>query len=111
MIRPLLEVQRAELRAWLADQGLAFREDDSNQNPAFARNRVRHELMPFLEREFSPAIVDVLAREAAIAAQDDERLANRCNRNREFCRLSERTRRDGPVEVARADRGRRHRSG
>ena len=36
-------------------------------DPAFTRNRVRHELMPLLEREFSPGIVDVLAREAAIA--------------------------------------------
>jgi len=74
VVRPLIEVQRAELRAWLAEQGAPFREDDSNQDRAFARNRVRHDLLPFLAREFSPAIVDVLAREAAIAAQDDERL-------------------------------------
>ena len=74
VVRPLIEVGRAELRDWLAESGLTFREDASNQDPAFARNRVRHELLPFLQREFSPAIADVLAREAAIAAQDDDRL-------------------------------------
>jgi tRNA(Ile)-lysidine synthase len=38
------------------------------------RNRVRHELLPYLEREFSPGIVEVLAREAALARDDDDRL-------------------------------------
>jgi tRNA(Ile)-lysidine synthase len=74
VIRPLIEVGRTELRDWLAERTITFREDDSNQDPAFARNRVRHELIPFLQNGFSPAIVDVLAREAAIAAQDDDRL-------------------------------------
>jgi tRNA(Ile)-lysidine synthase len=74
VIRPLIEIGRAELREWLADRNTAFRDDESNQDPAFARNRVRHQLIPLLQREFSPAVVEVLAREAAIAAQDDERL-------------------------------------
>ena len=46
---------------------LPFRDDESNLDPAFTRNRVRHELLPVLEREFSAGIVNVLAREAAIA--------------------------------------------
>ena len=40
----------------------------------FARNRVRHELIPYLERDFSPGIVEVLAREAASAQEDEDRL-------------------------------------
>ena len=39
-----------------------------------ARNRIRHELIPYLERDFSPGIVEVLAREAATAQEDEDRL-------------------------------------
>ena len=69
--RPLLDVRRAEVRQWLEARSLPFREDESNDDPAFTRNRVRHRLMPMLRQEFSPGIVDVLGREAAIAREDE----------------------------------------
>ena len=47
----------------------------------FSRNRVRHELLPLLESRFSPGITDVLAREAALAQQDEDFLRRRSNRN------------------------------
>jgi tRNA(Ile)-lysidine synthase len=72
--RPLLDVRREEIRNWLAAQGVTFREDESNRDVAFARNRVRHVLLPLLEREFSPGIVGVLGREAAIAREDESYL-------------------------------------
>jgi hypothetical protein len=45
-----------------------------NDDPAIPRNRVRHELVPFLQARFSPGVVDALAREAAIAREDAEYL-------------------------------------
>jgi tRNA(Ile)-lysidine synthase len=69
--RPLLEVRREEVRNWLAVEGICFREDESNRDVRFTRNRVRHVLLPLLEREFSPGIVGVLGREAAIAREDE----------------------------------------
>jgi tRNA(Ile)-lysidine synthase len=54
-VRPLLPFPREELIAWLASEGLAWREDPSNRDPAFTRNRVRHELLPLLE-SYQPAI-------------------------------------------------------
>ena len=72
VVRPLLDVARDDLRAYLAARGQAFREDASNADLAIPRNRVRHELIPALRSRFSPAITDVLAREAALARQDDE---------------------------------------
>ena len=72
--RPLLAIGRAELRSWLSDRKIAFRDDESNLDRGFRRNRVRHELIPYLEREFSPGIVHVLSREAAIARDDDDYL-------------------------------------
>lgn len=74
IVRPLLDVRRAELRAYAAEHQLAFREDATNEDVGIPRNRVRHELIPYLERELSPGIVEVLAREAAIARHDEDRL-------------------------------------
>jgi tRNA(Ile)-lysidine synthase len=72
VVRPLLDVARQDLRAYLASRGQPFREDASNADITIPRNRVRHELIPYLESHFSPAVTDVLAREAALARQDDE---------------------------------------
>jgi tRNA(Ile)-lysidine synthase len=70
VIRPLLECRRLELREYVAARGLPFQEDETNADLRIPRNRVRHRLIPFLEREFSPGIVNVLAREADIARED-----------------------------------------
>ena len=74
VIRPLIDVRRLDLRAYATERGLAFREDATNQDVTILRNRVRHELIPYLERAFSPGIVNVLAREATTARQDEEKL-------------------------------------
>ena len=74
VIRPLLDLPRAELRAYAASRGLQFRDDATNDDLEIPRNRVRHELLPYLEREFSPGISGILAREAAIARDDEAHL-------------------------------------
>jgi tRNA(Ile)-lysidine synthase len=72
VVRPFLDVRRADVRAFLSERGARFCEDPTNADVAIPRNRIRHELLPLLERRFSPAIVDVLNREAAIARDDAE---------------------------------------
>jgi len=72
VVRPLLDAGREDLRDYLASQGQSFRQDSSNADVAIPRNRVRHELIPYLESQFSPAVTDVLAREAALARQDED---------------------------------------
>jgi len=72
VIRPLLDVPRGELRTYLAQRGQTFREDETNADLEVTRNRIRHELIPLLEARFSPSVVDVLARNAAIARHDAE---------------------------------------
>ena len=72
VVRPLLEVARQDLRAFLASRGQAFRQDSSNADVRIPRNRIRHEVIPYLQSHFSPAITDVLAREAALARQDED---------------------------------------
>jgi tRNA(Ile)-lysidine synthase len=63
-LRPLLEIPREELRAFLRRAGWAWREDPTNDDPRFLRNRVRARLLPFLRAEFQPGIDAVLARSA-----------------------------------------------
>ncbi len=81
VIRPLLDVGRPELRKYLADRGQTYREDETNRDLSVTRNRVRHELIPFLEERFSPSVVDTLARDAKIARHDAEWLDAVANRS------------------------------
>ena len=70
VIRPLLDVGRAEIIAYLEAQGLPFRVDSSNAKPLYLRNRVRHELLPVLKR-FNPGLLGVLKRQAEILREED----------------------------------------
>ncbi|MGH9314217.1 MAG: tRNA lysidine(34) synthetase TilS [Vicinamibacterales bacterium] len=70
-VRPLLGVRREELRAYLSGQGIEWREDSTNTEPRFARNRIRNSLLPCLEREWNPRLTDALARLAAICRDEE----------------------------------------
>jgi tRNA(Ile)-lysidine synthase len=74
-IRPLLGIAGPDLRAWLAAEGIPFREDLSNLDRRFLRNRIRAELLPELEARYDPQVIAHLARLAAIAREEDELLA------------------------------------
>jgi tRNA(Ile)-lysidine synthase len=70
LLRPLLAVPRAEVIAHLRARGLEWREDPSNADPTHLRNRVRHELLPYLESRFNPRARAVIARAAGLLAAD-----------------------------------------
>lgn len=63
LLRPLLGVTRADIRSFLQELGQPFQEDESNLDTHFARNRVRHQLLPILQEE-SPAIARHLSQVA-----------------------------------------------
>jgi tRNA(Ile)-lysidine synthase len=69
LVRPLLTTTRAEVLAYLTDRSQAYRVDATNQDPGRTRNRLRHDLLPRLAREYNPAIVSVLGRLAAHAEE------------------------------------------
>jgi tRNA(Ile)-lysidine synthase len=71
LIRPLLEVSRAEVENFLRQRGMAWREDASNQDRRFARNRIRHDLLPQLAREWNPEIAGALGRLAGLAGEEE----------------------------------------
>lgn len=71
-IRPLIGVTRGEVLEYLGARGIAWREDRSNRDLRFARNRIRHELLPQLAREWNPKIADSLANLADLAYEEEQ---------------------------------------
>jgi tRNA(Ile)-lysidine synthase len=72
VVRPLLAVRHRELEHFLRGIGQSWREDSSNRDPKHTRNRVRHLLLPLLEREFNPAITGALSDLAEIAREEED---------------------------------------
>ena len=66
LLRPMLGVWRGELDEWIAERGLTFCEDLSNADPRWARNRIRHGLLPELERMMERPVKAALWRTAEV---------------------------------------------
>jgi tRNA(Ile)-lysidine synthase len=71
LVRPLLELDRCEIEAWLRDRNITWREDATNQDRVYARNRLRHEVLPLLRETFNPRLDETLSN-MAIVARDEE---------------------------------------
>jgi tRNA(Ile)-lysidine synthase len=72
LIRPLLTTGREEVRGWAVAEQIEWREDSTNANLAFARNRLRNEAIPALAREFNPNLEQVLSGTAELAQAEEE---------------------------------------
>lgn len=70
IIRPLIETSRADIETYMKERSLSFRIDKSNTNPRYFRNRIRHELLPFLEKNFQPQARKLLAETALLLGDD-----------------------------------------
>lgn len=71
VVRPLLQVRRAELRAYLRAKKQNWREDATNQDTARTRARIRKKLLPFLEKQFQNGVVEHLGSLAEFAREDE----------------------------------------
>jgi tRNA(Ile)-lysidine synthase len=71
LIRPLLEIDRTEIEAWLRQCDIAWREDETNRDRTFARNQLRHEVLPLLRDAFNPQLEQALANLAALARDEE----------------------------------------
>lgn len=69
--RPLLGVTRSETRQLADELGLPYRDDPANLDPRHRRNRIRTDLVPYLETEYNPALRKTLLRSAQLLADDD----------------------------------------
>jgi tRNA(Ile)-lysidine synthase len=85
LVRPLLRIRRADIEMWLDEIGQDFRTDVTNADESRTRNRIRHSVLPGLERDFGPQVRDALLRVAEQAGELQstieelaERLLNQC---------------------------------
>lgn len=82
IVRPLIDTSRTEVEAYIAEHALPYRVDESNTDTTYARNRVRHEVLPWLEREFNPEIKSALVRLAEIASSQSNLMESLAERAR-----------------------------
>ncbi|WP_145197448.1 tRNA lysidine(34) synthetase TilS [Thalassoglobus polymorphus] len=80
LIRPLLQVNRSELIAELASRQQAFLQDESNTDFSFTRNRIRHDVLPYLKESLNPQI-DQALRRLAKQAQEAQSAIDELARN------------------------------
>lgn len=71
VVRPMLGITRREVVDYLGAIGATWREDATNADPAFLRNRIRNELLPLLEQAYSPGIRDVVRRMSDVLAAEE----------------------------------------
>jgi tRNA(Ile)-lysidine synthase len=69
LVRPFLATRRSEVLAYLAAAGMPFRQDETNADPRFLRNRIRSRVVPELEA-LNPALAEAIGRLSAAAAED-----------------------------------------
>lgn len=71
IIRPLIETSREDIEAYLKERNQAWRTDSTNFDLGFARNRLRHVVIPDLASEFNPNLVETLTRTVEILEGED----------------------------------------
>ncbi len=71
LIRPMLDVPRKQIIEWLESNGIDWREDSSNSDETFIRNRVRHTLLPLLEQKLNPNIRKTILRTMDILREEN----------------------------------------
>ncbi|MEI6209120.1 MAG: tRNA lysidine(34) synthetase TilS [Desulfuromonadales bacterium] len=78
-VRPLLEISRSQIEQYLKECCLEWREDASNHDATYLRNRIRHELLPHLE-QYNPAIRSCLVATASLLRDDEALLGDLAER-------------------------------
>lgn len=81
IIRPIIDIKKSEILEYAKLRGLEWKEDYTNSEAVFTRNKIRHVVLPLLEQEFNPAIVDVINRTAKLIGGADRFLSRFINEN------------------------------
>lgn len=71
-IRPLLQTKREEIEAYLSQNHITARHDESNDDNTYTRNKIRNIVLPYVEKEFNPNIVQTLQRLSDIVKEEEE---------------------------------------
>lgn len=89
IIRPLLGITKEEILDYCRQEGLTFALDSSNEEPLYDRNRIRLELIPELEKNYNPRILEALGRTGKLLRWDEDFLETKVQEAwNEYCLLS-----------------------
>lgn len=80
-IRPLIEIKRKEIIEYLESEGISYRVDSSNKDLRFIRNKIRHKLIPYMEKEYNPGVKNLMIRSGKILRYEDEVLGELTEKN------------------------------
>ena len=99
IVRPLLAIRRKAILEYLGRLKQEYRHDETNDHHSFTRNRIRHELIPHLQRDYNEEVTDALLRLSQIAAESQTVLREIAARLLDDCLLS---RTESTVQLATA---------
>ncbi len=85
VIRPLLDTGREEIEAWLEEKGISWCIDRSNESDTYTRNRIRHHVLPYVEKEVCAGARLHLAQEAELLARTADYVDRQTDRACERC--------------------------
>lgn len=71
-IHPLIDTPRCEIENYLQEHKIAWRQDASNKDSTYTRNRIRNQLLPYLKKHFNPNVEEALLRLSSISREEDE---------------------------------------
>ncbi len=74
IIHPLLKIRREEIEDYCVKENLNPRHDKSNQKTIYTRNKIRHEVIPYIEKEINPSLKDVVERMANLVKEENDYL-------------------------------------
>ncbi len=80
VVRPLLCLERGEIERYLADYGLDYCRDSTNEEDLYTRNRIRHHILPYAEREICPGAVAHMGELAEILSETERYLEEQTDR-------------------------------
>ena len=86
-IRPMIRISKKEILEFLKSRTQEFMFDSSNDDMAYLRNRIRCKLLPFLQSEFNPEIIDALDRVSNILKIEEDYFKNETQKAFKFCLL------------------------
>ena len=78
VIRPLLDVSKVEILGYCNEENISYREDLSNNDQSYTRNRLRHGLIPFIQDNFNPNIAETILRMSDVIGEEDDFLRQYC---------------------------------
>ena len=74
IIRPILNVSRDEIEKYCSDNGLEYMTDSTNLTENYTRNKIRHTLLPYIQKEFNTSFIKTVTENAGLIKDDSDYL-------------------------------------